>query len=423
MYIANIRVTHATAPHEILDRLALTESKKRELYAAILQGDQVSEAIVIQTCNRFEVYISGKSEAEGVAQARKVLLDTFGADVAKYMIASSYLEALEHLLNVTSSVDSMIVGENQVLAQVKEALEFASTGQYSGRVLEPVFQKAISVGKRVRTETQISSGKVSIASAAVDLAKQHIPLEGKKVIIIGTGNMATLLAEYLCKFDLGELVVIGRTPERLTNFCERFPGRPSDFKSLPSVVADGDVLFSATSCPHVLVTRGTVEAAMKGRETPLTLIDIATPSDIDPTAGELEHVNYYSIDDLKEISCRNMAARQDEVKKANAIIQSELERFKVKLESLHIERFLTHLNVYIEDIRRRELEKALNMIDSPDPKVQEVMEGLSVSLTKKVMHNFLTGIRSDPAAAGEMERFIGIFLGNDNVSEGKDEKA
>ena len=215
MYIANIRVTHANAQHEIIDRMTMSKSEMAEFMENFIALEHVSEALILQTCNRFEIYYSGKDEQEGRQNARKFVLDKFGDSIADYLISDSYLDTLNHLFRVVSSVDSMVVGENQIQAQVKDALEFASRRQFSGRVIEPLFQKALSMGKRIRTETQISNGKVSISSIAVDLANKHSEIENKNITIVGTGKMASLLADYLPTFRPQGLTVIGRNSERL----------------------------------------------------------------------------------------------------------------------------------------------------------------------------------------------------------------
>ncbi|MFQ5883526.1 MAG: glutamyl-tRNA reductase [Thermoplasmata archaeon] len=422
MYIANLRVTHTTAPIEVIDRMILTESKKREICETLLSRSDIEESIVLQTCNRFELYISGKEEAEGKAQARKIMLDWFGAHISEHLIIDSYLDTLEHLFRVSSSLDSMIVGENQILGQVREALDYSSSNQFSGKVLEPLFQKALSVGRRVRNETKISQGKVSIASAAVDLANQHNPLENKTVLLVGTGNMASLVAEYLGGFGPRELIVVGRTPGRLQEFCGVHSGRSESFSELPTDLEDADVLFSATSCPRVLITKEMIENAAEGREKPLTLVDIAMPADIDPTVRDIHGVQYFSIDDLQKISSENLAARLGEAKKAESIIKDELGRFKGKLQNLHLETFFSSLNMYVEDIRQRELERALSALGNTEPEVRDTVECLSKSLTKKIMHNFLTKARTYSIAPVDLEKFVAIFMGSGNVPGHPNEK-
>jgi glutamyl-tRNA reductase len=422
MYVANLRVTHKTAPLEVIDRMVLTEPKRREFCDLLLSNNDIDEVIVLQTCNRFEVYISGKDEEQGKAQARKVMLDWYGAHISEHLVVTAYMETLEHLFKVSSSLDSMIVGENQILSQVREALEFSTTKQYSGKVLEPLFQKALSVGKRIRTETKISQGKVSIASAAMDLAHQHNPLENKKVLLVGTGNMGSLVAEYLNRFGKNELVVIGRTPEKLENFCQVYSGRSENFAALQAELKDADILFSATSCPKVLITKEMVGNAVGGREKELTLVDIAMPADIDPAVKDLPGVQHFSINDLQDISAQNMAARRDEARKAESIIENELGRFKGKLQNLHVETFLSSLNTYVEDIRRRECERALSMLDDTEPDAKLVVESMSKSLTKKIMHNFLMEARSTPHMRVDMEKFADTFMGNGHVPRDSDEE-
>jgi len=418
MYIANIRVTHSTAQHDVLDRMTMTDIERAQFMKEFITMDNVSEVLILQTCNRFEIYYSGKDEKEGRQNARKFVLDKFGASIANNLISDSYLDTLNHLFRVVSSVDSMIVGENQIQAQVREALEFASRRKFSGRVLEPLFQKALSMGKRIRTETKISNGKVSISSTAVDLANNHGEIKDKRITIVGTGKMASLVAEYLPSFNPRELTVVGRTPEKVKAFCDKYSGKPADISDLQNVISQTDILFSATSCPRVLITREMVENSICARTVPLTLIDIAMPSDIDPSVSEIELVQYFSIDDLKGLSDANASKRENEIKRAEEIISSELSRLKMKLENLHIEHFLSKLNNYTEEIRCKELEKAINMLETDDPKTREVMAGLSRSLMKKFMHNILKEVKDNPATAEELERFFEVFTGNNSNDAG-----
>jgi glutamyl-tRNA reductase len=264
---------------------------------------------------------------------------------------------------------------------------------------------------------------VSISSAAVDLANQHNSLEGKSVVLIGTGKMASLLSEYLLDFKNKELVVVGRSQEKLENFCTLYQGIPCDFTELPERIKEADVIFSATASPRVLVTKDIVAEAIMEREAPLTLIDIAMPADIDPTAADLPDVHYFSIDDLKELSERNLKIRKSEVEKVELMIDEELMRFKNKLQNLHIENFLSNLYKYTEDIREKEVDKAKFLLRKCDPEILDVMEGLSKSLMKKVLHNFILEARENPTIAMDIEKFVNIFLGNGDVSKDKNEKA
>ena len=414
MYIANIRVTFKTAPHEEISHMILLDSNKRKLYEALLAQNNISEVIIIQTCNRFEIYIAGTGESEGIAQARKILLNWFGAYTAKYMKIDTYLDAVNHLFRMVSSLDSMVIGESQILAQVKDSLNYSMRHNYSRKILKLAFQKALSVGKKVRTSTNISNGKVSISSVAVDHANLYSPIKDKKIIIVGTGKMAALVAEYLPLFNHRELVVIGRTPVKLKKFCDIFSGHPRTFDQLQQELNDTDIVFSATTCPNVLITKEMIEKTINNRTKPLTIIDIAMPEDVDPTVGNISNVNYFCIDDLREISKKNSKSRRGEAEKAETIIQDEISRFKNKLQSIHIDRLLSDLNNYTEEIRQREVNKSIRMLGKTEKKAKTVVDGLSKSIMKKTMHNFIIALKSSQTSAEEIERLINLFTNNNH---------
>jgi glutamyl-tRNA reductase len=322
------------------------------------------------------------------------------------------VDTLRHLFLTVSSIDSMIVGENQILSQVKNSYEYSCEQKLCGKVLGITFQKAISIGKRVRTETDISRGKVSISSAAVDLANQNNALEGKKVLIIGSGNMASLVADHLGSFNIGELVVVGRTPENLERFCRCHSSRYILFDKLDFELKNSDVIFSATACPRILITRERIQNTVKNRTNTLTVVDIAMPEDVDSTVGEFENVQYFCIDDLKEISEGNRELRYDEAQKAEEIINEELKQFIKGLQNIHISNLLVHLNTYTEDIRARELERSLKMLGETEPKVALILESLTKSLMKKMMHNFVTGLREYSGDEDDVKIFVDMFMGN-----------
>ncbi|MFH1328546.1 MAG: glutamyl-tRNA reductase, partial [Candidatus Bathyarchaeota archaeon] len=313
----------------------LRESEKHDFCESLKSQSSIDEVVLLQTCNRFEVYLSGSGVQQGIAHAQKVMLERFGEKIRKHMIVDQYTDAVKHLFRTVSSLNSLIIGENQILAQVKEAYEFAVHYQFTHTVLNLVFQKALSIGKKVRHETEISKGKVSISSAAVDLANQYNPLKNKKIIIIGTGKMASLLAQYLNKFRPLELIVIGRTPSRILNFCETYSCTSIPFSNLSKELRTTDVLFSVTSCPSVLIKKEMIKKVMNERKQSITLIDIAVPPDIDPAVKDISLVNYFSITDLRDISYQNMVLRKEEMVKVRAILQNELVDFNRNLQEIH----------------------------------------------------------------------------------------
>lgn len=422
MYVANIRATHDTAPHHILSDMTLSKEQHLEFMKEFLTLEEVNEAVLLQTCNRFEIYYSGHDVNIGSQNAHTFFLKKFGPEFEQYCIMDSYLDTVGHLFRAVSSIDSMIIGENQIQSQVKDAMAFAMENNHCGRVLYEVFRRALSVGKRVRTETAISHGKVSISSAAVDLVNEHFPIQDKKVIIIGAGVMANMVANHLREFQPRDLVVIGRTPERVESFCQEHCGRMSSHSELFNELRDADILFSATNSPRTLVKKEIVEEACMDRENPLILIDIAMPEDIDPSCSGIPCVTSYCIDDLSGISQRNKNQRQEAIERVETIIAEETSFYRKHLQTAHVDRFIAPMTTFVEEIRKQEVERAIRMIGEPDARTEEIIIGLTRSLTKKIMYNLFAGMRTTPVTHGELERFTAIFTGNGNVSANKDEK-
>ena len=234
--------------------------------------------------------------------------------------------------------------------------------------------------------------------------------------------MANMVANHLREFKPRDLVVIGRTPERVECFCLDHCGRRSSHSELVAELRDADILFSATSCPHVLVRKEMVEEARRDNEEALILIDIAMPEDIDPGCSDIPGVTSYCIDDLSEISKRNKAQRQEAIERVEKIIGEETSLYKRYLQTAHVDRFIAPMTTFVEEIRQQEVERALRMIPEPDQRTEEIITGLTRSLTKKIMYNLFAGMRTTPVTHGELENFTAIFMGNGHVSGNKDEK-
>ena len=417
MYFVNIRVTHKTGPQEIIIFMNLRESEKRDFCENLKSQSSINEVVLLQTCNRFEIYFSGSGVQQGIAQAQKVMLERFGEKIRKHMIVDRYTDALKHLFDTVSSLNSLIIGENQILAQVKEAYEFAAHYQFTNMVLNLVFQKALFIGKKVRCETEISKGKVSISSAAVDLANQYKPLKNKKIILIGTGKMASLLAQYLNKFRPLELIIIGRTPSRIRKFCETYSCTSIPFCNISKELRTTDVLFSATSCPSVLITKEMIQKLMKERKQSIILIDIAVPSDIDPAVKDISLVNHFSITDLRDLSYQNMVLRKEEIVKVRAILKNELVEFNRKLQDIHKHQLVSQLMKYTETIRQEETSKAIKIMDNSKKTHHEIMEAFSKSLVEKIMHNFITRVNSAEDYSSMFNNLVDLFVGNNYVSK------
>ncbi|MHA2326222.1 MAG: glutamyl-tRNA reductase, partial [Promethearchaeota archaeon] len=413
----SISIDYKNPPLGFPDRFALTKSDMSDLHKLFLKQKNIDAVIIIQTCNRFEIYFTDNSEDEGKLQAIGVLLRRFGEDIEEFLSLKTYLDTLNHLFRVVCSLESLVVGENQILAQCKEAYYYSTDNGFTDKVLELVFEKALRIGKLVRSRTQISRGKVSISSIAVDMINNVCPLSDKKILLIGNGKMASLIAEYLKDFEISSLTVIGRTPERVFKFCKLFNAQAADISYLPDILESVDIVLSATSAPKVLIKRKQVKKVMSFRKHPIYFMDIAVPRDIDPSASKINNVHIYSYTDLKEIANKNLRARMSEICKVEAIIKRENESFMKKLRQLHVSRYFTNLNKYTESIRNKELEKAICMLGGVyEPKIKQILEGLSKSLMKKLMHNFLLQVRENPLDERELEKFTKLFIGSTDSS-------
>ncbi len=321
MELRLIGLSHKTAPVEIREKVAIATARLEEAIKFFRSADDGSEIVIISTCNRTEVYTVG----DGYESSISFLENYFEiniADFEKYLYRYSGTKAADHLMRVASGLDSMIVGEGQVLGQVKTAWQAALDLKSSGAVLNSVFNRAVSCGKRSRTETKISTGAVSVGSAAVELAKKIFgDLEMRQVLIVGAGKMSEVAASLLRS---KVIFVANRTYSRAEELAEKIRGRAVKFDELDKYLATCDIVISSTGAKHFIISRPRIQSILKERgENPLFLIDIAVPRDIDPRVGELSSVYLYDIDDLNSIAAENLRARQAEIPKVEKIIDEE----------------------------------------------------------------------------------------------------
>ncbi|MFQ6089788.1 MAG: glutamyl-tRNA reductase, partial [Candidatus Methanofastidiosia archaeon] len=296
----------------------MTKRKKEDLISKLLSHTEISECVVVFTCNRFELYLAGGREKEAKNHAIGLLKEIF-SDVKEYLEIATYFRAITHLFRVSASLESMIIGENQILSQVKEAYEFSRKERATGPILDSIFSRAIKVGKRVRAETKISKGGVSISSSAVELAESLFLLQDKKIMIVGAGKMAELVGKSLAERGVEAIYVSNRTYERAKKLAKELGGLAIRFDNF--LREDVDLLITATSAPHAIIHKKDLENLKKN----LAIIDIAMPSDVSPDVLDLENVRYFNIDSLKSIAEENMKRRLKEVEKCERIIAEEVE--------------------------------------------------------------------------------------------------
>ncbi len=346
--------------------------------------ERVEECAVLKTCNRVEIYVVSP-------RGEKVLFD-----LAKKARVSSRIidfhdhdESLLHLLRLASGLESMIIGEDQILGQMKELIQMAMKAGTTGWMLETAFKKAIQVGKRVRKETQINERAVSVGSAAVDLAEGILgELQGKSVLVIGAGETGELISRALLAKEIGSICITNRTFDTAQALAECLGGEAVPFEEMRDRLREADVVISATAAPHYILLKEDIERAMAGRERKLLLIDIANPRDIDEAAACVPGVELHNIDSLRNISSENMRQRREEALKVEAIIAEELQLLKAKYKRKQAEELLARLYSQAEVVKDQEVRKAMNKLSARHTLgevEQQVLQDMSHSIVNKLL--------------------------------------
>ncbi len=386
-----IGVNHKTAPVEVRERLALNQMENPPI-KLFWELPSVREVVFLSTCNRVEV-IAGVKD---YSSARDEVIDiwTKMAQVpTENFLKSTYIyrgkEAIRHVFRVASSLDSMVVGEPQILGQLKSAYRTAHELGCSGQILNKLMHKAFSVAKKIRTETRIASQAVSISYAAVELAKKIFgDLSGKSAMLIGAGEMAELAAQHLITNGISELKVANRTLERAIELSKTLGGEAISLAEVEDALIDVDIVISSTGAPGFVVKKEQIQKIMRPRRHRLLFfIDIAVPRDVDPEINDIENCYVFDIDELKEVVEENKAERQKEAVKAERIIDSEIIKFKSWLSSLDILPVIRGLQEKAESIRKKELTKTLKNLKNLDEKELKAIEKLTQSLVSKILHD------------------------------------
>ncbi|AKG92373.1 glutamyl-tRNA reductase [Geoglobus ahangari] len=391
MEIANLVISHKKASIDEIQKA--WHGDYRQLLDRVMSYPNIRECAILLTCNRVEVYVYGTKTLETLKEfAGKMGVPERIIEIHKDR------DTLEHLLRVASGLESMMVGEDQILGQVKEFYNLGKEYGSIGEVLDLVFSKAIQVGKKVRNRTRINKGAVSIGSAAVELAERTLgTLRGKRAMIIGAGEMGRLVAKAIAHKNLEKIYVANRTPERGRRLAEEIGNAEVvPFDRIERYMVECDVVISATSAPHHVITRGAVERVMALRKEPLLIIDIALPRDVEPEVGEVEGVTLYTIDDLREISTENLRKRLREAKKAEEIIKEELDDLMDRLKELKARNAICMMYVHADYIKNEEIIEFYNKLSAKygvDEDVLPMIESFANSLIKKFLRKPTVRIR------------------------------
>ena len=392
-------VTHRTASIDEIE--TAWHGDVETILKWVMSQDRVEECAVLKTCNRVEVYVVAP-------RGERVLFD-----LAKKARVSSRIidfhdhdESLLHLLRLASGLESMIIGEDQILGQMKELTQIAMKAGTTGWMLETAFKKAIQVGKRVRKETRINERSVSVGSAAVDLAEEILgDLKGKSVLVIGAGETGELISRALLSREIGSLAVTNRTLSSAVCLAESLGGEAVPFDDMPRRLHIADVVISATSAPHYILLKSDIETAMADRSNKLLIIDIANPRDVDQAAAEVSGVQLHNIDSLKNISRENMMQRMAEAARVEEIITEELQLLRAKYKRKEAEELLARLYSQAELIKDQEVRKAMNKLSARHTLgeiEQQVLCDMSRSIVNKILSEPTKSLKS-AAERGDLE--------------------
>lgn len=390
--IVNIGMNHETAPVELRECLAKDPAHADRALAMMRELACVKEGMFLSTCNRVEALFTTEQTDEAKGSVIAVLSKLGGMpseSLCSNLFTYEDRDAVRHIFRVASSLDSMVIGEPQILGQIKEAYTRATKENTTGVILNRLLHRAFHTAKRVRTETGISDAAVSVSYAAVELAKKiFYDFKGKKVLLIGAGEMAELAARHLLSQGVSAITVANRTFQKAVEVAQVFKGVPVSFEEIEAQLLEADIVISSTAAPGYVITHDQVKGSMKKRRNrPLFFIDIAVPRDVEPEVNDLENVYAYDIDDLKGIIQVNRGQREEEAIKAERIVEEEVIKFEQWLKTLEVVPTIVSLKEKAETIRQAELKKSLSSLGELSPSQMKSLEALTLSITEKILND------------------------------------
>ena len=386
-----VGVNHKTTPVEIREKLAFTKGKIEESVDHLFNFPDIIEHTILSTCNRVEIYARANCQDSAIKSIKQFICDFHGLSLLEledHFYSYRNKEAVEHLFRVSSSLDSMILGEAQILGQVKEAYSLARDLRSTGLVLNQLFEKAFSIAKKVREETGIAERSVSISSAAVELAQKIFDdLENHTVMLVGTGEMAERAAKHLISYGVKTVYVTSRTYERAANLARTLNGSALDFEAFKNELHRADIVITSTSAPNFIIKKEIVEKAIHERKNkPIFFIDIAVPRDIEPDVNDLENVYLYDIDDLHVVVSANIKEREKEAENAMNFISHEVTKFNNWVGALDAVPTIVEIRKKAENIRIQEIEKTLKKISHLSENDKQLLRQMSSSMVNKILH-------------------------------------
>ncbi|MFC2768401.1 MAG: glutamyl-tRNA reductase [Mitsuokella sp.] len=407
MQLVVLGLNHKTAPVDVRERFSITKQAVRNGLSHLDAYEGISEAVVLSTCNRTEVYAVVDDVAEDTETLKQFLFDLTGTeeDIDEYLYDFVDTACIRHLFEVTSSLDSLILGEGQILSQVKDAYAMARTASATSTVLNTLFHRAMKTGKRVRTETRIAYNSVSVSYAAVELARKELgDLSASNALIFGGGKMAELTAQHLVSRGVQKIYVANRHIEKAEELAEEFGGEAVPFEGALKRAPDVDVIVTSTGAPHYVVKPWETRQLMtRRRGRPLFFIDIAVPRDVDPEVGEIKGVTLYNIDALEAVVDAHVEARRREAVEARRIVEEELAAIEARFQYLSLRPLMALLSERCERIRVREVRRARSKLPDLTKQERRQIEHMTRMIVRKILR--MPMMKLNASAGTEQEAF------------------
>ena len=403
MKFAITGLNHKTAPVEVREKMAITESIIAQELARLKSQPLFSEGLILSTCNRVEVAVALNDQDDARESLLNFLLGSTANGLEREVLAPHLYthegpDAIRHLFRVASSLDSMVVGEPQILGQLKDAYAKAKETGAAGTLLDTIVTRAFNVAKRVRSETEIGSSAVSVSYAAVELAREIFGnLNGKKVMLVGAGKMSALTAKHLRRNGTAEIYVTNRTYDRAVELAAEFQGWIIDYQSFVQSLPTVDIVITSSGAPHYIIDREIMRRVLHARRNrPVFLIDIAVPRNIEPAVNELDNVFLYDIDDLQSVVERNLAGRVSAAEEASRIIDEEVDKLEQRLKGREVAPLIVNLQTQLERVRAGEIERLRSKLGPLSPQQEETLEALTRGIINKIAHGAIAEIRRNP---------------------------
>ncbi|HEV2994285.1 MAG TPA: glutamyl-tRNA reductase [Acidimicrobiia bacterium] len=391
MSLVVVGLNHRTAAVDLLERMTVPPAGLPKALHTLADREHLADVVVLSTCNRTEVYAHTTRFHPGIDDVRHFLADLAGLDpdsLAERLYTYHDDAAVAHLFGVAAGLDSMIIGEAEILGQVREAWQTAEREGTAGQLLGRAFRHAVQVGKRVRRDTHIGRHAVSVSSAAVTLAAERLgSLTGRRVLVLGAGDVGVGMAVALAGAGVGEIVVANRSQARARELAQRVDGRAIPLDEIPDTLVESDVLLASTGAPNVLIERGDMEAVMARRDgRALLVVDVAVPRDVDPGVGQVFGITLLDIEALRAFGEQSLELRRAEIDKVRAIVTEELERFRLERSAREVAPLIAALHDRAETVRQAELRRRAGKLRDLDPTAADAVDAVTRAVVKKLLH-------------------------------------